>query len=339
VNLTKVRLQRPPGSSIIALLLVAAVHISGCNSGKPPAAPGADSFKVALLTPGPVSDAGWNAAAFNGLQLIKQDLHAQVALVQTQSPADFDDAMRDFASRDFEIVFAHGFEYTDTALKVGKLFPKTWFIVTSGSGSSANVASLTFRIEEAAYVEGVIAGGMSKSGIVGAIGGIKLPSIGITFNGFKLGFNSVRPNGRVLVSYTGSFDDVGAAKEAALAQVSAGADLLLHDADAAGLGVFQAATQSHIYAFGANGNQNDVAPETVLASAVTKIPQAFLRIATEIEEHRFRPGMIEYGMKDGMVEVVYNPMLKSKIPPATIEEAKAAEQGIIAGTIVVPDGG
>jgi basic membrane protein A len=87
-----------------------------------------------------VSDAGWNAAAFHDPQEIEQALNVETALMQTQSPADFEDSLRDFASRGFNIVFAHGFEYTDAALKVGKLFPKTWFIVTSGSGSAASVS-------------------------------------------------------------------------------------------------------------------------------------------------------------------------------------------------------
>jgi basic membrane protein A and related proteins len=291
------------------------------------------AFKVALLTPGPVSDAGWNAAAFDGLQLIKKQLGADTALVQTTSPADFEDAFRDFASRGFKVIFAHGFEYTDIALKVAKYFPHTYFIVTSGSGASQNVASVTFRIEEAAYVEGVIAGVVSKTGIVGAVGGIELPSIKLTFDGFRRGFLSVRPKGRVLVSFIGSFEDVGAAKEAALAQVSQGADLLFHNADAAGLGVFQAASQAHIYAFGANRNQNDVAPDVVLASAVTDIPHAFLRIATEVKEGRFHTGMLEYGMKDGMVRVVMNPRLEEKIPPQALTMAERAEEEIRAGKI------
>jgi basic membrane protein A and related proteins len=321
-----------------ALLLLAAL-LTGCSGGhgSSSSAPAQNSFKVALLTPGPVSDAGWNAAAFDGLQLVKRELGAETAMVQTQSPADFEDAFRDFAQRGFMIIFAHGFEYTDTALKVAKLFPKTWFIVTSGSAASSNVASITFRIEEGAYVEGVIAGGMTKSGVVGAIGGIKIPSIGITFEGFRQGFLTTRPDGRVLVSYTGSFDDVGAAKEAALAQVSQGADFLIHNADAAGLGVFQAAVQSHIYAFGVNRDQNNVAPDNVLASALTHIPKAFLRVATEIKQERFKPGMLEYGMKDGMVEVVYNPRLVDKIPPALMAKAKQANQDIIDGKIIVPD--
>src|SRR5215475_4554782 len=228
-------------STAIALIAIVVLECSFACQRQEISDSSAQSFKVALLTPGPVSDAGWNASAFEGLQLIKKELGAETALVQTRSPADFEDAMRDFASRGFQIVFAHGFEYTDSALKVGKLFPNTWFIVTSGSASSANVASVAFKIEEAAYVEGALAGGVSKSGIVGAIGGIQIPSIRLTFEGYKLGVNSVLPQGRVLISYTGSFDDVGAAKEAALARVSRGADLLLQNADAAGLGVIEAA--------------------------------------------------------------------------------------------------
>ncbi len=262
-------------SCCLILLAAILVGVIGCSHGDA-TAPSKDSFSVALLTPGPVSDAGWNAAAFDGLQLIKKELGAETAMVQTTSPADFEDAMRDFASRGFAVVFAHGFEYTDAALKVGKSFPKTYFIVTSGGGSSANVASLTFKIEEAAYVEGILAGKMTKTGVVGCIGGIELPAIHLTFNGFRKGFLAARSDGRMLTSFTGSFDDVGAAKEAALAQISQGADLLFHNADAAGLGVFQAAHQDHIYAFGANRNQNDIIPDTVLASAVTNIPRAFL---------------------------------------------------------------
>jgi basic membrane protein A and related proteins len=320
-----------------AITLALAALCAGCSRGPRVRATGTQSsFKVALLTPGPVSDAGWNAAAYRGLMLIKSTLGARTALEQTSSPADFEDAFRDFASRGFDLIFAHGFEYTDTALKVARLFPRTYFVVTSGSGSSANVASLTFKIEQAAYVEGVLAGGISKTGVVGAIGGVELPAIRLTFEGFRRGFLAVRPKGRVLVSYTGSFDDVGAAKEAALAQISQGADVLFHNADAAGLGVFQAAEQAHVYAFGANGNQNGVAPDVVLASAVTKIPEAFLRIATRVKNHSFRPRMIQFGMKDGMVEVVYNPGLIVKIPAPALARAKQAQRDIIDGTVTVP---
>ncbi|HEY6418529.1 MAG TPA: BMP family protein [Candidatus Binataceae bacterium] len=326
-----------PLAIAFAGLAIAALAFAGCTR-QAPATPAATSptFKVALMTPGPVSDAGWNAAAFDGLQLIKKDLGADTSQVQNTSPADFEDSFRDFASRGYNLIFAHGFEYTDTAIKVAKLFPNTIFVITSGSRTSANVAALAFKIEEAAYVEGVLAGEVTKSGVVGAVGGIKLPTVSVTFDGFALGFHSIRPSGRMLVSYTGNFEDVGAAKEAALAQISQGADLLFHNADAAGLGVFQAAAQAHIYAFGTTRNQNDVMPETVLASAVSDVPHAFLKIASEVKAHQFHPAMIEFGMKEGMVRVILNPGLESKIPAAALEQTRLAEQQVIAGKVALP---
>jgi basic membrane protein A len=315
---------------LLVFICLMAGLLSACRSE--PATPGTTSrFRVALLTPGPVSDGGWNAAAFAGLQLIKNQLGADTAMVQTRSPADFDDAFRDFASRGFDLIFGHGFEYSDEALKVADSFPKTYFIVSSGGASSSNVASLTFNVDEATYVEGVLAGGVSKSGVAGAIGGIELPSIRMTFDGFKRGFLSVRPKGRVLISYTGNFDDIGAAKEAALAQISQGADVLIHNADAAGLGVFEAAQQTHTFAFGAFNNQNDVAPDVVIASAVTSTPQAFLKIAREVKAKQFHPGMLEFGMKDGMVNLVLNPKIESRIPGAAIERARTVEQEFVTG--------
>jgi basic membrane lipoprotein Med (substrate-binding protein (PBP1-ABC) superfamily) len=307
------------------LIIVASIGLGACTS--PRKSPVDSSrFRVALLTPGPVSDAGWNAAAFDGLQLIKDKLDAETAMVQTRSPADFEDGFRDFASRGFNLIFAHGYEYTDSAISVARDFPKVYFVVSSGSQSSRNVASLTFKFDQAAYAEGVLAGGVTETGVVGAIGGIELPSIRLTFEGFKRGFLSVRPKGRLLVSYIGKFDDVGAAKEAALAQISQGADLIVHDADAAGLGVFQAAAQAHVLAFGAIRDQNDVVPGVVLASAVTSTAQAFLRIATEVKNNRFHPAMLEFGMEDGMVKVVLNPKLESRIPEAAMVRFLAAER-------------
>jgi basic membrane protein A len=321
----------------IALLLVQVCVLSACTSHpSTETKPASTAFKVALLTPGPVSDAGWNAAAYEGLELIKAKLGADTALVQTKSPADFEDAFRDFASRGFDLIFAHGFEYTDSALEVARSFPNTYFVVSSGSESSANVASITFNVDEATYVEGVLAAGVSKTGVVGAVGGIELPSIKLFFEGFKRGFLAEQPKGRILISYTGNFDDVGAAKEAALAQISQGADVLIHNADAAGLGVFLAAEQGHAYAFGVFTNQNNVAPDVVLASAVTSTPLAFLKIATEVKDKTFHPAMLEFGMHDGMVSVVFNPKLESRIPAAALDHARKVEHDLATGQLVLP---
>jgi basic membrane protein A and related proteins len=191
---------------ITTIVLIVTGAMAACTA-HPGDSVSSSHFRVALLTPGPVSDAGWNAAAFDGLQLIKAKLGAETAAVQTRSPIDFEDGFRDFAARGFNLIFAHGYEYSDAAISVARDFPNTYFVVSSGSESSRNVASLTFKVDDAAFVEGVLAGGVSKSGVVGAIGGVELPSIKLTFDAFRRGFLSVRPKGRMLISYIGKFDE------------------------------------------------------------------------------------------------------------------------------------
>jgi basic membrane protein A len=291
---------------------------------------------VALMTPGPVSDAGWNASAFEGLQLIKVRLHAETAQVQTASPADFADSFRDFGARHFNLVFAHGFEYTDAALKAAKDFPAMTIIISSGNVSTRNVASLNFRFEDATYLEGVLAGLMTRTGTIGAVGGIELPAIRLTFEGYRLGFLAERPDGKVLISYIGNFSDVGAAKEAALAQISRGADFVTHNADAAGLGVLQAAQERKVYAFGAYRDQNSVAPDATLASAICDIPEAFLKLATEVRDGTFKPGIIQFGYSDGMVRLVFNPRLEHVISPNIMAKLKQAEARLAAGQVKLP---
>lgn len=314
--------------------MTAILAVLGCSHA--PASSAAPAFKVALLTSGPVSDGGWNASAYEGLELIKARLGAQTAQVQTASPADFADAFRDFGARGFNVIFAHGFEYTDAALQAARMFPHTVFVISSGRTSAANVASINFKFEEATYIEGVLAGLMSKTGIAGAVGGVELPAIRFTFEGYRLGFDSVRPNGQVLVSFIGNFNDVGAAKEAALAQIGRGADFLTVNADAAGIGVLQAAAQRKVYAFGAFRDQNSLAPSAVIASAICDVADAFLRVASEVRDGSFKPAVYDFGMKDGLVRLVFNPALEPKIPADVMARLRNAETRLMAGEVKLP---
>jgi basic membrane lipoprotein Med (substrate-binding protein (PBP1-ABC) superfamily) len=321
----------------IALLTTAACHgAADAPVASQPATPTAAPFKVALLSPGPVSDAGWNALAYEGLLAIRDQLGAEVSQIQTKTPAEFEEGFRDFARRGYRLVFGHGFEFQDAAAAVAPDFPNTVFITTSGNTVRPNVAPLRFLLEEATYLEGMLAAHLSKTGKAGVVGGIEIPSVKSTVIAFEAGAKAVRPDFAVVSSYVGNWEDVGAAKEAALALVQQGCDVLFHNADAAGLGVFQAAEQTRTYAFGANKNQNDVAPTVVIASAVIDIPRGFLEVAKEVQAGRFTGKIERLGMKDGVVSFVYNPRLEAKIPAdakAKIDEARAA---IVAGTLHVP---
>lgn len=317
------------------LALLLCLLLAACSRSEP-ASPAARPFKVALLSPGPVSDAGWNALAYEGLLAIRDQLGAEIAQVEVHNPGQFEDGFRDFAARGFDLIFGHGFEFQDAAAAVAPAFPNTVFITTSGNTVRPNVAPLRFMLEEATYLEGMLTASMSKTGKAGAVGGMAIPSVKSTIVAYEAGAKAVDPAFQVMTSYVGNWEDVGAAKEAALALVQQGADFLFHNADAAGLGVFQAAQQQHLLAFGANKNQNDIAPDVVLASAVIDIPRGFLTVARQVKDHTFVARVEKLGMKDGVISLQYNAALAARIPPEVRAKVDAAQQAILAGTLVPP---
>ncbi len=318
------------------LLLLLTCLVAACSRDSSAPAAGDDTFKVALLSPGPVSDAGWNALAYEGLLAIRDQLGAEIAQVEVKTPAQFEEGFRDFARRGFDLVFGHGFEFQDAAAAVAPDFPATVFITTSGNTVRPNVAPLRFMLEEATYLEGMLTAALSKTGTAGAVGGMAIPSVKSTILAYEAGAQAVRPDFRVLTSYVGNWEDVGAAKEAALALVQQGADFLFHNADAAGLGVFQAAQQRQVLAFGANKNQNAIAPDVVLASAVIDIPRGFLTVARQVKDGTFVARVEKLGMRDGVVTLEYNPALVDRVPADVRDRIEAARQAIVAGTLVPP---
>jgi basic membrane protein A len=288
----------------------------------------ASAFKVALLTPGPISDQSWNGGAYQGLMAIRDSLGAQVSHVQTKTPADFEENFREYGARGYHLVFGHGFEFQDAARRVAPQFPKTIFVTTSGNTSNANVAGILFSFADASYLAGILAGSMSRSGTVGVIGGTELPPVKESFLAFERGVRRVKPGARVLTAYIGNWDDVSAGKEQALAQIARGADVIFQNADAAGLGVFQAARERRgIHVIGSNADQNHVAPQVTLGSVVIDLPRAFLEVAREVRAGAFQPRVVTFDAKSDVVRLVINPVLRPSIPPSalgTIDSVTAA---------------
>lgn len=313
------------------LLFVAVVAMGGCERASAPA-----GFRVALLSPGPISDAGWNAAAYEGLLAVRDQLGAEVSQVETRTPPEFEEAFRDYARRGFQLVIGHGFEFQDAAAKVGAEFPATVFLTTSGSTVRPNVAPLVFRLEEATFVLGYLAARMQPDARACAVGGMDIPSVRGTFVAFEAGAKHARPDYPVTVAYLGGWDDVGAARTATLALIDRGCWFVLHNADAAGPGVFQAAAERRVYAFGSNRAQHEVAPTAVLASAVLDIPRAFVAVAREVKEGRFHTRVLEETMADGAITVVYNPALASAIPPDVRRDVDALTEAVRGRTVAVP---
>ncbi|MGZ8850054.1 MAG: BMP family protein [Thermoanaerobaculia bacterium] len=300
--------------------------------------PATRPMKVGLLTPGSINDNGWNAIAYEGLQRIRKELGAEVSNQETKTPAEVLEGFRSYGARGYDLAFGHGFEFQDAALAAGKEYPNTVFITTSGSSVARNVSPMVFELEQATYLLGVIAGRESKTGKAGVIGGINLPSIASTFLAFKAGAQSVNPKCEVKEVYTGNFDDVGAAKLATLSLINAGADFILHQANEAGRGVFQACQERKVRCFGSNKNQNDLAPDVIVASAVLDVPEAFLHMAKLVRDKKFVPQIYWLGRNEGIVSIVWNEKLKPAISPATSAEVETLDKEIRAGRLKVPRG-
>ncbi len=159
----------------------------------------------------------------------------------------------------------------------------------------------------------MVAGANTKSNVLGVIGGTELPPVVKAFDAFEAGAKAVNPKVTVLKSYVGNWDDVSAAKEQALAQISRGADMIFQNADNAGLGIFQAARERKtVRVFGANSDQNGIAPEVTLGSVVIDLPHAFLTIARSVKDKSHSPHIIALRAKEDVVRWVPNPTLASR---------------------------
>lgn len=294
-------------------------------------------FRVALLTTGPVSDGGWNASAYEGLQRIKKELGADVSQMETRTPLEFEEGMREYAKLGYDLVIGHGFEFQDPAMKLGTSFPNTVFVTSAGDKAAGNnVSPVSFALGEGTYLLGIVAGSMTKSGTVGVIGGMELPPVKKAFDAFEAGFKSVRPGGKVLRAYLGSWEDVSGGKEAAKAQIRQGADFIIHNADAAGLGVVQAASETPgVYVFGTNRDQSAVGPNVILASAVSDIPGVLRLVASAVRDGKFSPREKPYGLKDKGVYVAFNPRLQDKIPSSVLDRVRQAEKQILSGELSI----
>ncbi len=316
---------------LIQLAIVATVA-SSCRSKT-----ASNGFRVGLVTPGSIADAAWNSGAFQGLQEIRDSLGVAVSNVEARTPSDQEEALRTYASQGYNLVFAHGFEFQGAAERVSAQYPKTAFIVTSGERVAGNVSPLIFRLSEASYLAGVVAGGLTKTNTIGFVGGIELPPIKEAETAWVAGAKSVNPKVTARSTYLNTFDDVAAGREATLALLRAGVDMVHHNADQAALGAFQAVKESpNAYIFGANLDQRALAPERVIGSAVIDLPRAFLSVAREVKTGRFRPRVESFGLKSGVIRYQPNPALEGMLSTELTARLQATRDSIVAADIGAP---
>jgi basic membrane lipoprotein Med (substrate-binding protein (PBP1-ABC) superfamily) len=198
------------------------------------------------------------------------------------------------------------------------------------------MGAFRFYLEQGFYISGSMAAMMSKTGKVAMVGMTNIPSIASTFKAFEAGAKAARPGVQVQTITLTDDKDIPAAKLATLKAIDAGADMVIHQANAAAQGVFDAAKEKGIYAFGANLNQNDNASGAVIASAVIIAKPAFEDIAKKVKAGTYKGEVTLVGMKEGAIDFVINPALAEKVPAAVKTEVDALLKAIRAGQLEVP---
>ena len=344
------------------LLIPALLTLSGCGSsnsgtadpGTPatpippppasgstaPAASGGGTFTVGLLTNGSLSDSGWNSLAGAGLKQMETELGAKTSH-QSAGAAEAEESLRGFAREKTRLVFAHGSEYGDAAKRVAAEYPDTIFVVSSGEVQGDNVASLKFDLGEAAYLAGMAAAALSKSGKAGQIGGESFPPVKQAFELFEKGGKAINPKFSTSITYLGNWSDANAAKEKALGFIRAGADILFQNADAAGEGVFLAAEENrakNVIVIGSNANQNDLKPEVIAASAVLDVAKTFMTVARDVQGGKFKGGIYLENLKSSNVYLAINEKFKSRIPADVQKKIQEAEAAIRSGALKLTSG-
>lgn len=315
-----------------------AIWLTACGLGgnAPAPTPTPPAFKVGLLTSGSVNDKGWNQLAYEALQRMEQEVGAQVSNLEAgSSPAAYEKLLRDYASQGYAVVIAHGFEYQDAALAVAQDYPETWFFVSSSRVHEGRVLGWNLDSSQTWYLMGVIAASMGQQ--AGLVGGMEIPPIKASFTGFTHGAHSVNPDFPIRITYLGSWDDVGAAKEAALTLVADGADFVVPNADAAGAGVYQAAVEAGpgVRAFGVLYDVIAQAPLNIVANSRSNLGQGMINVVRQVKEGAFQPsGNIEFGLKDSDVMwLMYNDGAATPVPDDVRALVETAKQKIIAGEI------
>lgn len=295
--------------------------------------------RVAVILPSSTTDLAWSQSMFDALLDVQAQLGGEEAMEITFSDGMFDvtaatDAMRDYAEEGNDLIIAHGAQYVSSLLELAAEYPETSFAYSTASDLAVldapdNVYSYDVRAQEGGYVNGVMAGLLTESNVIGIVAPVPAADALLYVNGFTQGVAASNPEAEVLLAYTGSFGDTALAAETAQTQIAAGADILTGSAQQVP-GAIDAIEEAGGLWFGSQTDQTPGWPETV--AAVTAFDWSGILLDMIQNRAEGVLGGIDYEMSlaDGGVNIVYN---EETIPADVLAAGQAAELDVIAGRI------
>jgi basic membrane protein A and related proteins len=331
---------------LVALTAVAAAALMGCSKkeeAKPAApaaapaasapAPKAEPLKVAFAYVGPVGDGGWTFAHDNARKAMAAEFGDKVVtsfVEKVPESADAERVFRDMAAQGNKLIFGTTFGYMEPMLKVAADTKDVKFEHATGFKTAENMRTYDSRTYEGAYMAGLIAGKMSKSGTLGVVASIPIPEVIRNINSFTLGAQSVNPKIKTKVVWVNEWFNPPKETEAATALINGGADVLFQNTDSSA--VLQTAEKLGKRAFGWDSDMTAYGPKAHLASAIINWAPYYIKATREVLEGKWTTGSSWYGVKENAIDIV---SLAADVPEDTKKQVEEVKAGLKAGTYTI----
>jgi simple sugar transport system substrate-binding protein len=261
-------------------------------------------MKVGFIYVGPVGDAGWTFQHDLGRKQMETALKGKVTTQFVESVPEGPDAervLRTMAQGGAKVIFATSFGYMNPVLKVAAQFPDVVFMHATGYKTAKNVGVYNGRFYEGRYLNGFVAGRLTKSHIAGIVAAFPIPEVVMGINAFTLGMKSVDPKAEVRVVWTNAWFDPAKERDAALALIAQGADMLTHDTDSTA--VVQAAEDKGVKVFCYNSDEIKYGPHAQLTGTVQTWGDYYTRVVSDVLAHTWKSDTAWGGLKAGMIQM------------------------------------
>jgi basic membrane lipoprotein Med (substrate-binding protein (PBP1-ABC) superfamily) len=322
----------------LSLTIILTLILSACGSAAATPAP-AQKFRVAVVMPSAKNDLAFSQSMYDALNRVQQEMGGpdKFEIVYSENMFNVDDAaaaIRDYATKGYDLVIAHGSQYGSSLQEIAPDFPKTSFAwgTTADTFGQPNIFAYQAAAEEGGYVNGALASTLSKSGTIGVVGPIETGDAKLYIDGFKAGALATKPDAQVNVNYIGSFSDTALAAEAATTHLSAGADVLTGTAQMV-VGAIGKAKEANALWFGTQSNQTSLAPSIVVASQVYHWEGIVKEMVDSIKKGTLGGKTFTANLSNGGEVVEFNP--DYKLPADAQALADKTIAGIKDGSIKI----
>jgi simple sugar transport system substrate-binding protein len=323
-----------------AISAVAAAALVGCGKKEAPPAPApvaapakAEPLKIAFAYVGPVGDGGWTFAHDNGRKAVEAAYGDKVVtsfVEKVPESADAERVLRDMAGQGNKLIFGTTFGYMEPMLKAAADFKDVKFEHATGYKTADNMRTYDSRTYEGAYLAGVIAGKMSKTGTLGVVGSVPIPEVVRNINSFTLGAQSVNPKVKTKVVWVNEWFNPPKETEAATALINGGADVLFQNTDSSA--VLQTAEKMGKRAFGWDSDMTAYGPKAHLGSAIINWGPYYVKAVGEALEGKWATGQAWWGVKEGAIDMV---SIAADVPEATKKRIDEVKAGLKDGSFAI----